>query len=198
MAPAAAFVFTLATKTEAAIYFDGLSVLFQIGVISMYTSTTVPNLRLLASSPSTPSLASLVSSLSGSSPTTAFDPSSPSSFFHRFVRLISAPTAIMSKSRAAEAAEAFAKELETNPVTDARRKELLSITAAAHTLVAVLLLGILGLQAGKVYAVWQEQKALEAYEKEEAAKRRAAAGGAPVLAGSTGPVTPVTVEKKTQ
>lgn len=169
-------IFTLCIKvskyTEAALYFDGVCLAFCLLVIGLYTGSTIPNIRKLASAPSTDELIELVNSSAsqlGNVLGTEFDPSSPISFLNRFLVLLSYPSTILVKaSKAAEAAEAFQESLRTDPITVTRRHELLNVTAAGHSIAIFLLVGILVLQVGKVYAEREDAKLkAEFYEEEK-------------------------------
>lgn len=167
-------IFTLCIRvsryTEAALYFDGISLLFSLLTLGVYTGSTIPNLRRLACTPSTEALSALVrSSLSSGHLGTEFDPSSPMSFINRFLMILSYPTSVLMKpSKIEEAQQAFKKSLESNPITDESRKELLSVTAAGHSIAIFLLVGILVLQAGKIYAEIEDVKLISQHDADKA------------------------------
>lgn len=159
-------IFTLCIKvsryTEAALYFDGVCLGFSLLVIGLYTGSTIPNMRKLASAPSTAELVTLVNSSAshlGNVLATEFDPSSPISFLNRFLVLLSYPSTILMKpSKAAAAEEALKQSLASDPITFTSRREILSVTAAGHSIAIFFLVGILVLQAGKVYAEREDDR----------------------------------------
>ncbi|KAH9810850.1 hypothetical protein DFH28DRAFT_932460 [Melampsora americana] len=174
-------IFTLCIKvakyTEAALYFDGVCLAFCLLIIGLYTGSTIPNIRKIASTPSTDELVLLVNSSAsqlGNALGTEFDPSSPISFFNRFLVLLSYPSTILMKaSKVAEAAEAFQETLKADPITTEKRKELLSVTAAGHSIAIFLLVGILVLQLGKVYAENEDARLKAEFALEEEKKKNA-------------------------
>ncbi|MBW0547389.1 hypothetical protein O181_087104 [Austropuccinia psidii MF-1] len=158
----------LARYTESAIYFDGISLGLVLLVFALYTGSTVPNIRKLASAPSTQALADLINLSAGA---TEFDPSSPISFFNRFLMLLSSPANLIGKSsQIKQSQEELQKHLESKPITDQARKELLSVTAAGHSIALFLLVGIIILQIGKIYAEREDARLQAEFEENEAKK----------------------------
>ncbi|KAA1096011.1 hypothetical protein PGT21_002245 [Puccinia graminis f. sp. tritici] len=165
-------IFTLSVEvsryTEAAIYFDGLCLGMMLLVLGLYTGSTVPNLRKLAFEPSTQALADLVKNSLNLKIPTDFDPLSPTSVINRLLVLLSHPASILLKpQKALESEQEFKKALELNPVDEKSRHELLAITAAGHSIAIFLLIGIIVLQIGKVYAEVEDAKLKARFELEE-------------------------------
>ncbi|KAI7946641.1 hypothetical protein MJO29_011168 [Puccinia striiformis f. sp. tritici] len=165
-------ILTLSLKvsryTEAAIYFDGLSLGMILLVLGLYTGSTIPNLRKLAHSPSTQTLIDLVKNSTNLKIPTDFDPLSPTSIFNQFLVLLSHPASMLLKpKKAAENEEEFKKSLELNPIDQDNRQELLSVTAAGHSIAIFLLIGIIILQIGKVYAEVEDARLKAKFELEE-------------------------------
>ncbi|POW06991.1 hypothetical protein PSHT_10150 [Puccinia striiformis] len=165
-------ILTLSLKvsryTEAAIYFDGLSLGMILLVLGLYTGSTIPNLRKLAHSPSTQTLIDLVKNSTNLKIPTDFDPLSPTSIFNQFLVLLSRPASMLLKpKKAAENEEEFKKSLELNPIDQDNRQELLSVTAAGHSIAIFLLIGIIILQIGKVYAEVEDARLKAKFELEE-------------------------------
>ncbi|CAH7665851.1 Shr3 amino acid permease chaperone [Phakopsora pachyrhizi] len=171
-------IFTLSIRlsrfTQSALYFDGISLLLSLIVLGLYTGSTIPNLRKLASSPSDQSFIKMIFESNGNLKdllNTQFDPSSPLSFFNRFLVLMSYPTTIILKpelnSNTNSEAGLKLGEREGEGLEESARRELLSVTAAGHSIAIFLLIGVLILQAGKVYAEHEEFKLLKKFEKDQ-------------------------------
>ncbi|KNZ51544.1 ER membrane protein SH3 [Puccinia sorghi] len=138
----------LSRYTEAAIYFDGVSLGMMMGVLGLYTGSTIPNVRKLAHAPSTPTLVRLVAA----NP----QPLDGVGLLHRFLILLSHPAhALLTPQKALENQRLQTAELLANPIP---RQELLKITAAGHSIAIFLLVGIILLQLGKLYAEIEDAK----------------------------------------
>ncbi|OAW00125.1 ER membrane protein SH3 [Puccinia triticina 1-1 BBBD Race 1] len=165
-------IFTLSVKvsryTEAAIYFDGLCLAMMLLVLGLYTGSTVPNLRKLAFAPSNQALLDLVNNSPNLKIPTGFDPLSPASIINGILVLLSHPASILLKPhKALENEQEFKKALELNPIDEKSRHELLSVTAAGHSIAIFLLIGIIILQIGKVYAEVEDANLKAKFELEE-------------------------------
>lgn len=157
--------------TEAALYFDGLCLAMILLVLGLYTGSTIPNIRRLTAAPSTEHLAELIQNPPYPDALVEFNVLSPRSYFDRFLLLLSNPGSILLKPQAAlQREEEFRKSLEVNPVDQKTRQEILSVTAAGHSIAIFLLVGILVLQLGKIYAEAEDARLKANFELEESQK----------------------------
>ncbi|PLW13127.1 hypothetical protein PCANC_15531 [Puccinia coronata f. sp. avenae] len=163
----------LSRYTEAAIYFDGVSLGLILLVLGLYTGSTIPNLRKLAFTPSTQELVQLVKNSPHLIIPDHFAPISPASIIQRLIVFLSHPARILLKpQKALEQEQEFAKSMELNPIDTTSRHELLSVTAAGHSIAIFLLVGIILLQIGKVYAEIEDARLKAQFESQHVPKEK--------------------------
>lgn len=134
--------------------------------LAIYAANTIKSVKLLSLSPSSTYLLQ-IPSLSASSPSTTTDGSLLSSLLSWGSKTLSSPPPPSSST----SPSGISGEAEVG-LSEEKRLELISVVAAGHFLMILLLVGILVLQAGQGYAEKVEEREREkAIEKEREKER---------------------------